>query len=39
MPQYAKNSPHDTTASFVKLAAFATYKSAKYAKKTGMAWG
>ena len=27
MPQYAKNSPHDTTTSFVKLAAFGTYKT------------
>jgi hypothetical protein len=29
MPQGAKKSPHDTTTSFVKLAAFGTYKGAK----------
>jgi hypothetical protein len=32
MPQGANNSPHDTTTSFVKLAAFGTYKVGKFAK-------
>ncbi len=33
MPQDANNSPHDTAASLIKLAAVATYKNAKSAKK------
>ena len=33
MPQSAKNSPHDTTTSFVKLAAFGTYKFAESANE------
>src|SRR6516162_2993383 len=41
MPQCAKNSPHDTTTSFVKLAAFGTYKVAKLALLHNLAhvWG